>query len=751
MAAVRKLLTAFLGGEISPLLSGRVDTEQYAYGLATCENFVPVNEGPLVKRPGFAYVCDADATSSWLSAFRFSITQEYMLEWGAAKLRFYTNDARIETSPGVAYEVVTPYAAADAPRISSQQNYDRLYLNHGSYPPAALSRTGAATFAHANITLNNGPFLDQNRDETATITVSGTLTVGGAITVSCTAAIFAASDVGSQLRIEARDFSTIKSWEPGMTGVVAGDVVRSEGKAYTALTSGTTGTKIPTHWRGAEYDGQGRNDLVNAKGPYGVQWEFRHDLYGIVEIGGFTSTTQVTGTVKRRVPDSVSSVGTHRWSLAAFSATRGWPQVVRKAFGRMIHFKDLDVIGTVVGDYGGGQMNFETTTDAGALAADLGFRRTLDASDPPLWAVVDRELLVGTASGELAIGAINSAAAVAGDNIRSQPQSYYGSETVWPETVGTRIVFVERGGRRVRSAEYDFGRDRYVPEDLTAASRHITRGGLLQLALQRSPHALLYAVRGDGQLIVHADTRGEIKGWARTVCGGAAEVLSAVSIVGADGKTDTLWLLVERTRADGVKREIWRQQPWRDLGEDADEQFYVDAGVRIEASAGQTAFTGLTHLADTDIAVLAGGAVVPGVSVASDGSFTLPAAAAPDVPYILIAGLPYTALAVTLRAEVALRGGSIQGLLKRVRKVVLRLLETVGIKAGALDGVPEDLIDRPASAAMDAPIPLFSGDTSGPIDMDHDRDGQVRFVSDRPLAAIITAAMLSLEVDEADA
>lgn len=751
MAALRKILTAFLGGEISPLLSGRVDTEQYAYGLATCENFVAVNEGPLVKRPGFAYVCDADDTATWLSAFRFSITQEYLLEWGEEKLRFYTNDARIETSPGVAYEVTTPYAAADASRISSQQNYDRLYLNHGSYPPAALSRTGAAAFSHANITLNNGPFIDQNRDETATVTVSGALTVGGSVTVSASAAIFADMDVGSQFRVEARDFSTIKSWEPGMTGVVAGDVVRSEGKAYTALTSGTTGTKIPTHWRGAEYDGQGRNDLVNAKGPYGVQWEFRHDLYGIVAITGFTSTTQVTGTVKRRIPDSVSSVATHRWSHAAFSETRGWPQVVRKAFGRMVHFKDLDVIGTVVGDYGGGQMNFETTTDAGSLAADLGFRRTLDASDPPLWAVGDRELLVGTASGELAIGAINSAAAVAGDNIRSQPQSYYGSEAVFPETVGTRIVFVERGGRRVRSAEYDFGRDRYVPDDLTAASRHITRGGLVQLALQRSPHALLYAVRGDGQLVVHADTRGEIKGWARTVCGGNATVLSAASIVGADGKSDQLWLLVERIRADGTVREIWRQMPWRDLGDGAAEQFFVDAGVRIEATAGQTVFTGLTHLAGEEIAVLAGGGVVPGVTVASDGSFTLPASAAPGQPYTLIAGLPYTALAVTLRAEAPTRAGSIQGLLKRVRKVVLRVLETVGIRAGAIDGAADELIDRPASGDMDAPIPLFSGDTEGPIDMDHDRDGQVRFVSDKPLGAIITAAMLSLEVDEKDA
>jgi hypothetical protein len=150
VTAVRQLLTAFIGGEIDPHMSGRVDTEQYAYGLETCENFVAINEGPLIKRPGFEYICDADPTSSWLGTFTFSITQDYLIEWGALKARFYTNGGRIETGPGVAYEVVTPYAAADCPRLSTQQSFDRLYIDHASYKPAALTRTTALTFSHAN-------------------------------------------------------------------------------------------------------------------------------------------------------------------------------------------------------------------------------------------------------------------------------------------------------------------------------------------------------------------------------------------------------------------------------------------------------------------------------------------------------------------------------------------------------------------------------------------------------------------------
>lgn len=751
MAALRLLLNAFLGGEIDPLLAGRVDTDQHALGLTTCENFVCINEGPLVKRTGFHYVCDAASTASWLGAFRFSVTQEYLIEWSQLKARFYTNEARIETSPGVAYEVTTPYSAADAPRLSTQQSWDRLYIDHGSYPPAALTRTGATTFSHANTVLNNGPFRETNRDDTITVSASGTFTKGGTVTITASSGIFAASDVGSQFRMEAKDFSTIKAWEPGMASVAIGEVVRSDGKAYTAESAGSTGSRVPIHEDGAEYDGQGKQDVVNTKGPYGILWRYRHDRFGVVKITGFTSATQVTAEVVRRLPDSLASVATPKWALAAFSATRGWPSLVLHAYGRQFHIKDFDLVGTVVDDYGGGQANFETLSSSGSPEADLGFRRTLAVSNPPIWALPDKRLVLGTADFELAVGAINPSQALSGSNIQSEQQSFYGSEAVWPLQVGTQTIFVERGGRRIRSTRYDISQERYVPEDLTAGCSHVTGPGIVQLAAQRVPSALLHAVRGDGQIAVHALTRLDLKGFSRTVLGGDARALSAVSIVGSDGKTDQLWLLVERTRADGVKREIWRQADWRKLGDDPAEQFYVDAGRIVTVTGGTRTITGATHLAGEEIAVLVNGAVVPNITVLGDGSFTLPAEVVPAANYTLVYGLPYTALAVTTRAEAKLqRVGTIQGLRKRVRKAVLRLLETIGVQVGAIDGELEELTDRPASAAMDAPVPLFSGDTEGPIEMDYDTDGRVRIVSDLPLAATIAAAVLSLEVDEAD-
>jgi hypothetical protein len=123
----------------------------------------------------------------------------------------------------------------------------------------------------------------------------------------------------------------------------------------------------------------------------------------------------------------------------------------------------------------------------------------------------------------------------------------------------------------------------------------------------------------------------------------------------------------------------------------------------------------------------------------------------PANPYTLIVGLPYTATAVTLRPELRANGQTMQGLRQKLVKVVTRLLETLGMKAGRPSGPLEELVDRPASAAMDAAIPLFSGDTAGLIEAEYDREGRARWVSSDPLPGVIVAAMLNIDVDARDA
>lgn len=735
----RPIATSFNGGELSPRMGGRVDTSIYQVGLSEAVNFVPTVEGALVKRPGFEFIREAAPTASWMTQFRFNLTQDYVIEWSDNRLRFYTNDVRIETAPGAPYEVEVPYSAAEAPFVSCQQSFDRLYLDHPNHPPARLTRTSATTFTYEVLAFQNGPFADANRDEGVTVTVSATT---GTATLTASAPIFRPGHVGAPFRLEAADFSDVPAWEAQTKGITVGMLRRSEGRVYRAATAGTTGTVQPVHATGTEWDGQNLED-ANDKGPFGVQWAYRHDRFGMATITTVAADGRsATATVTRRLPDSVTSVPSWRWAHGAFSAEAGWPNVVIAWAGRLCHFKDFELLASVVGDY----LNHATHTASGIVAADLAFRRTLSTEDPVLWAMGDRRLIVGTASREIAVGAINQAQAVAGDNIEAVPQSFYGSERVFPLQVGTNGVFVQRSGRKLRQVEYDFARDRYQAANMTVWCRHITKSGIRQLTFQKEAEELMIGVRSDGQLIVHPHApEQEIKGFARIRHAGG-RVLSAVCCADASGDQDALWVLVES--ADG-KRSVQRMAAWRDDDDAIADAFFVDSGTTVIAQAGQTRFTGATHLAGQAVAVLADGGVVTGVSVAGDGSFEVPALSVPaDRSYRLTVGLAYTARAVTLSPELRGSGETSQGKRQRLVRMVLRLVATSGLRIGALGGILDSLIDRPGRARMDAPVPLFTGDTEKTVSGGWDRSGQAVIESSDPLPAVIVAAMPTLAVTQ---
>jgi hypothetical protein len=737
MALERPIATSFNGGELSPRMGGRVDTSIYSVGLAVCENFVPTVEGALVKRPGFEYIEPAAVTATWLTSFRFNLTQDYVIEWSDGKLRFYTNGARIETSPGVPFEVVVPYTAAEAPLVSAQQSFDRLYLDHPNHPPARLTRTSATTFAYDVAELVNGPFADANIDDT--ISVSASATTGSGVALSATASIFTSDDVGTLFRLEAQDFSAIPAWMPGINGIVVGtSKVRNDGKVYLAVGTSSdhrTGQQAPIHTSGTEWDGIASGQDINAKGPYGVQWEYLYDRFGIALITAVGSGTAATADIVRRLPDAIVT-GTWRWAHASLSAGRGWPSVVKAWNGRLIHFRGFDMLASVAGDF----LNHATFDPTGLLEVDLAFRRTLTADDPVLWALGDRRLIVGTASAEIAIGSINEAVALSGDNVQAVPQSNYGSEAVFPLQIGsTAAVFVQRGGRKLRQAEYDFARDRYIAENITIWARHITGGGIVQLAYQQEPEQLLVALRSDGQLVTHPQApEQDIKGMARIRVGGDGVVKSVTTIAAADGKTDELWALVDRDGALSVER----MAPWRDDGDPIETSFFVDGGVTAIAGIGQVHFSNLMHLAGREVWVLADGGVITGITIANDGTFSISPDAIPsDRPYIITVGLPYTATATTLRPELRGNGQTSQGIRQRVVQLILRLIETTGLRVGVQGGKLDELINRAGNDTMDAPIPLFTGDTGQKLSGNWDRTGQSTVVSDAPLPAVIVAAM----------
>jgi hypothetical protein len=237
MARSVPLLSSFNGGEISPRLYGRADIAKYISSCRRLENFVPLIEGGVTRRPGTRYVASTKADAVVvLIGFVFSTEQAYAIEAGAGYFRFYRNGAPIESSPGVPYEIASPYGAADLAGLRWVQSADVLYLAHPNHAPRKLSRTAHTAWTLTTIAFLDGPYLPKNAgDVTFTSSVAT-----GAGTLTASAATFVLGDVGRQVRLES---GTTKGWG-SITGFTSATVVN-----WTVATGETVPTAATKEWR----------------------------------------------------------------------------------------------------------------------------------------------------------------------------------------------------------------------------------------------------------------------------------------------------------------------------------------------------------------------------------------------------------------------------------------------------------------------------------------------------------------------
>lgn len=735
---VATIQTSFNAGELSQRMSGRPDLAAYQAGAAELTNMIPLVQGPATKRPGTRYVESAKNQAARCRLIPFSprLTQGYIIEASNLAFRYYTNDARLEIA-GVPVETVTPWSTADLVQLHWHQSNDVLYLTDGIRQPQRLSRTSATSFALSALTLTGGPFKDQNIDKTVTVYASaGT----GSVTLTASAGIFAAGHVGGLFYLECADFRDVQAWEPS-TSVTVSALRRSDGKVYRAITlpasgSTRTGTVQPTHTEGRAWDGMSSGVDLNAKDAGGVLWEYQYGKFGVLEITAFTSATQVTATVTMRLPDNVVGSGnaSWRWALGAFSAAEGWPLCVTVWNERLILGKGNTLYASTVGDF----TNFAARDDAGLLTADRALQFKLPGADEILWIEGDRQLIVGTESAEYAVQAVNNQAAVSATNIIAPRQSSYGSAHVRPLPVGTRILFSQRGGRKLRQMGYDFQADRYTAADMTVRSNHVTRSGLLELAMQAEPEALVWMSRNDGGLLSLTYSEDEaVRGFSRMVLGGGAQVESLATIPAPDGGSDQLWLATVRTVAGTPLRAIERLAPFREDGDAVADAFFVDCGLSY-AGAPVATVSGLDHLAGATVAALVDGATHPPLVVSGGGSVTLANGLTGSKIHV---GLPFTARVATMRLDYPAGEGSIQGRLKRVVKLALRLLDSMGVRIGGSTGRFDEIFQRSPATPMDTANPLFTGDKRQGFPDGYNDAGVVIMESREPLPFTVAAIM----------
>lgn len=725
--------STFNAGELSPRMAGRVGTEVYAAGCHRMENFIPDIAGPAVKRGGTQYVAAVkdSATRAWLVRFQLSAAESYMLEFGDGYIRFFYDRAPV-LSFGVPYEIVSPYAAADLVNadggfaLDYVQSGDIIYLVHRDFKPRKLSRLGATSWTLSEYDPTGGPFKDTN---ITTTTVYASAATGAGITLTASASIFASTDVGTLFYLEQKTVSAVQQWEPAKAIGGAGVMRRSGSRNYLSTNAATTGTVTPTHTEGSVYDGDG-----------GVQWQFLEAGYGWVRITGYTSATQVTADVLSRLPDGCVLVGnaTTKWAFGAWSEVEGYPDSVTFYLDRLVFARDQWVWMTVAGDYENMQAREagRQLTDS-AIALPIPSRR----GNSIHWLeTLESGLVVGTGADEWLVSPASRNEPLGPLNVSALPLGAIGSRNVPPVRLFDSIVFCQRSGRRLRGVRYIQG-DGAGYADLNAYADHIT-SGFTSLAYVAEPHSMIWGTGSDGDLsAVTYYPEQNVMGWARFPMTGAV-VECVQSIPDPHGRFDELWLIVRRTIDGATARyvEVMRHP----LADDADQEdaFYVDSGVTYTGSA-TTTITGLSHLEGETVAVLTDGATHPQRMVSS-GSITLQRTAS-----TVHVGLPYTATVAGMDLEAGAGNGTAQGKVKRIYRIAVRLLRTLGGQAGTAADKLDTLQFRDATVAMGSAPPLFTGDKSFPAPGGSDRVARPWFVHADPLPATVIAFMPQIQTEDA--
>jgi len=763
------IISSLNAGEFSPLLGGRVDFEKYPKGLKLCENFIPLVQGPIMRRPGTVFAAEVKDSSkrTALVKFEFSTTQAYVLEFGDLYMRVFKDQAQVtETAQNItgitaANPGVVTYAGAD-----NYANGNQVFISG----VVGMTQVNNRRFTVANVNTGANTFELSGVNTSAYTAYSSGGTIAEMYEIATPYAQADLFDANGALRLKFAQSADVlyiahpsyvrhKLSRTGHTAWTLAAIANNDGPYLNTNATATTLTLGATSGTGVTLTASSVTGINNGAGfaatDVGRAVRIKHSsLWGWGNIASFIDTTHVTIDIVRTFG---ATTGTVDWRLGVWSGTTGYPTCVG-FYGDRLYWAGPSsfpqrVDGSVVTDYD----NFEptsfvagSTTDNTVIADDDGVAFSLGGDEVnAIKAIVGGEqgISIMTVGGEWIARPSNQNEAITPTNVRATQSTNWGCNGVAPIRAGRANLFVQRDRRTLRELAYVFAEDGFKTPDISIAAEHLPRPGICAMAFQKSPQTILWLVREDGKLVsVTYDRDQDAIAWCRHTIGGEfsggeAVVESCAVIPNIGGAADQLWLVVKRTINGSTKRYIEYLTPMWDESIDKTEAYFVDCGLQYDGAAASS-FSGLWHLEGEDVDILANGAVRPTDTIAS-GTVALTSGTATKASI----GLHYDSNAWTERLEVRSASGSVQGKAKRITKVMLRFWQTLGGKYGPDEDNLTTIVWRTASDPMNASSPLKDEDITLDFDAPYDTDGRIYIRQDQPLPMTLLAAVPEMWTD----
>lgn len=531
--------TNWVLGEVSPRVLGRFDADKpiFKNAAAILENMMILQVGSLMFRQGTRFVAEVkdSANKVRLERFRYSITQEYILEIGNLYIRFYANSGQVVVASAPAWQTSTAYVVGnyvtqtaviyycliahtsgtfatdlaagkwiaqtklEIPTIFQQADIfnlqvankaDVMYIVNPNYHPQKLTRTSATSFTITNVPFVRGPFLDDNITTTTISPSSDT----GATTLTASTGIFQVGHVGSYWRIKS----------------------------------------------------------------------------GVVKILTFNSATSVAATVQAEPDGTAGTLGTGPaavtdWAEGAFSLVRGYPNSVTFHEQRLVYGGTLFQPQTFFGSVSSAYDNFDkgAATDSDAYIYTIASNVVNDIR----WLDSESGLKIGTSG-----GTVTANSGSVGISPTSPPtisiDTDYGVMNTQNTKLGGYVFYLQANKFNLRQLTFDLIVNKDKSNDMNLLADHILRDGLgaVQMARQQSPNDRIWVVRSDGQIaVLTRNPEQQVTGWFRVIggesdfaqsCNGFNGQFETIAILPIDGDDDQIWTVCQRSIGGVFKRFV---------------------------------------------------------------------------------------------------------------------------------------------------------------------------------------------------
>ncbi len=754
---MRHPILSFNAGELSPQIDARSDVSKYSSGCRILEGMLPRKYGSAERRPGFKYVDNANSATviSRMVDFDYSDTIAYQVEFSNLLCRFFF-DGSVLQSGGVDVTVTTSYLEADLYDLQFKQANDVMWILHPDYAPQKLTRTSATTFSLDDITFTKGPFLPRNDSvngpqdgytlKPSVTTATGTLTSSNASNPA-----FQSGHVGAIFKLTQPRVDVTVNGSATSTGVVGSAIVvkgpftfntHGKWKGTVELQRNEDGTNWETFrsYRGVNdrnvqlSDNESDDDVeyrvnVTAYTSGTINIDFTVDTStqdGICRIDSITSTTVAAITV---LSDFASTDATIRWHEGAWSGVQGYPTSFTFFEDRAVYAFTANDPSTVWLGKTGEYENFEA-----GINDDDSFSLTANSEkrNAGKWIVSTEALIFGTVGGEWVIRASSFSQALTPTNFSMKPHTFKGSKAIQPIQVGGSALFVGKNGRKIYELSFPDGGENLIAVEVTALAEHITKSGIVSWALQKRPDTILWMTLTDGSLVsLTYEREHDVVAGAKHPLPGTSALAKSVSVIPGSSE-DEVWINTTRTVNGSTVQFVEQGQP-RDWGDDAEDQFFLDAAIKYDSTA-TTTVTDLDHLEGETVSVLADAAIQADKTVVS-GQITIASAST------VVVGLAGTFKLKPMRADASERGGSTVGSIKKIAEIVLSFLQSGGVQYG----YDEDnllSIDWRGNEAYGSPPALFTGDKVVVFDGGYDPQDSVLITGSSPLACTLRAMVL---------